>query len=156
MEIFFLVGHANTGKSSIIRALTGISSKSKTWEVEYTSGVVSTYIHPNGLQEQPISIDGFLSEVSTQQPTIQKVIAALRFDPRNSGGKIYPSAQTYLDEIERRHPGWIVGVADVTSATVVNPRLNVKSTIVQTTISGRPTTPSNSGASVLRNVWGIS
>lgn len=132
VRVWAVIGASNTGKTSTIRALTGVSRTEASWEVAYDGHEQGdpTYVHPAGLQEVGISPKAFIAAV--KKAKVSYVIVALR----ERGARGHPGFQDYLDRF--REAGWeIAGTEILTSKT------------------GRPALPSNAIAHRLRAEWGI-
>ncbi len=75
-----VVGDGNTGKTSTIRALTGVGQVQRSWEVSFMVGErierVATFVQPNGLQEKGIAPETFIQSV--HEVGVRRVIVAVR------------------------------------------------------------------------------
>ena len=108
IDFWAIVGEAGTGKSSLIRALTGCGRISRTnplssnpraintrWLIEYIQGPIETYVQGTSLQEVPISGVDFYNNV--MQSSSDKVIVGLRLDKVIKKKITYPIAEDYVN-----------------------------------------------------------
>jgi hypothetical protein len=154
-EVYAVVGESNTGKSSIIRALTGVgniasvpnnSGPNQHWRLSWIiGGVVPTFVQGSGLQEVPSNEQDFVALVT--QTGSRKIIVALRLRQTIVQGETYADADAYLTHFHS--VGWAVsGVAKTGSGLVgAWPTISI-------TPQG-PTVGANTQAAALRAAWQI-
>jgi len=142
-EVWAVVGHANTRKTSTIRALTGVGRVKRNWDVQYRArGTVEAYVHPPGLQESDVSPQAFIEMAN--EAGARYVIIALRYEPAGE----HPDAAGYLAAF--RAAGWhIAGHAILGHG---NPLPGFVGGI---SIPDAANMPSNEIAAQLRQEWGI-
>ncbi len=90
VEVYLFIGGPNSGKSTVVAALTGARQIQIRWEVLYhiNSNTVKIFIHPRSLQEYPKKPEDFINEVAACGAT--KVFVALR-ECGVGQGLVYPS-----------------------------------------------------------------
>lgn len=109
MDVYLIIGDANTGKSSLIRCLTGCAQYG-TGNFALTNGTtISTYVVISSLQESAISPSSFIQDVQDAlkdgriDPKLEAaVLVPLREDSVND----YPAASQYITEFE--NAGWTI------------------------------------------------
>lgn len=143
MEIWAVVGHANTHKTSTIRALTGVSRLRRNWNVRYDAhGTVETFVHPAGLQESNVSPQDFIRMVN--EAGVRYVIVALRYELAGE----HPDAAGYLAAFQEA--GW-----HIAGHAVLGHGNPLPGFVGGISIPDAANTPSNEIAAQLRQVWGV-
>jgi hypothetical protein len=143
VDVWAVIGNQNAGKTSTIRALTGVPGKRRTWDVAYSANgpSIPTYVHPQALQEGKIAPAAFIADV--KKAKVSRVIVALRL----KAARGQPDAQGYLSQFLQA--GWTVNSA------VLNPAKPLQGILTKAVkLRGRPL-PSNQIARQLRQRWGI-
>ena len=143
VNIWLLIGGRNTHKTSTVRALTGVGSKSPAWLMAYGArGTLNTYVHPAGLQEMKVPPERFIDDVEASGSCC--AIAALRYE----GARECPDAEAYLEKF--RKAKWnIAGYAVLERSPLFR---GFPGGIV---IPDAKDTPSNEIANQLRRRWRI-
>lgn len=115
MHAFVLIGGENSRKSSVCRALTGVSTRSIR-EVETQGGKqLRMYICPNALQEYPTSPQDFVEEVV--ESGVRSTLFCLWPHADLDAPHDYPRAQNYLEQLIDL--GWnIERIADLGQANL--------------------------------------
>lgn len=135
-DIYIIVGNRGTGKSSLTRALTGISIN-QIKELTFTPDIVySTFVHPRSLQE--IKINTALAINILNQKNTLKNIITLRFESHNE----CESALDYINSF--RSEKWVIkkvvflGTYDLSNyppnlqtLTINNPTVNTTNVIAK-------------------------
>jgi energy-coupling factor transporter ATP-binding protein EcfA2 len=149
VEVYLVIGQKNSGKSTVISALTGVRQIQIRWKILYqiNADPVETFIHPRSLQEYPKTPIKFIKEVAASGVT--KVFVALR--EYGIGQSLrYPNAQTYVDEFERA--GWVIKAqAQLAGARPVV----TKHPSLTSTVCGRPWIATNATAAIIRKAWNL-
>lgn len=142
VDVWAVIGEANSHKTSTIRALTGVHKVESSWLVGFQNQQLRMYVHPPGLQEVRVSPQDFIATI--MGGNYQNVIVALRY----LATRRFPDASTYMREFQRA--GWlIVGYAVLGQHQALPGFQN------GTPIAAAPITPSNVVAAQLRGAWGI-
>lgn len=89
-NVYVVIGDANTKKSSIIRALSGVDRRDNYLIEDLEGNTLNIFIQIRSLQESKISIQEFIDYITKQN--IENVLVALRKDRCNS----LPQGMDYL------------------------------------------------------------
>ena len=115
-RVFIVAGKTGSRKSSTIRALTGIGSGVKVFQIMQVNrndddNGINVYVHHVSLQEKYINHDVFINQVEENEDA-SNVLVALRIDEVNRrNGDRFGSAQEYIKAFIE-DGGWkIAGVA---------------------------------------------
>ncbi len=142
-NIFVIIGHGRCGKSSTVRALTGVyrhaSIKLKTEEEE-----IRISVFPQSAQEAEKSPADVLSDIEKYEED-QNVLIVLRFHPY----KVRFSAKDYLEEISKRHQVKEVVFMSSEDSTGYFIHEGVKPNVINRSFSRAI----NENASMIRRFW---
>jgi len=146
---WFIVGNGGFGKSSTIRALSGVGRtkamfgiRGALWNIDYTAGTAMTFVLPVGLQELPVDAQTF--EAAVNRSGASHVVGALRYYGANG----LPDAASYIHYFIGR--GWLVSYATLGAL----PPLSSPGGMNIPTAGPRAAPPSANGiAAQLRSIW---
>jgi GTPase SAR1 family protein len=150
MDAYIIVGKASVGKSSLVRALTGIRNADKRLMAKPSAPNFTLWAKDSSLQEARINPQSFIAEV-----TFQNVDAALcTLWPRScrSKGIVYPDAARYIRVFQTA--GWNIQpviLLDNGSSTF---SVSFPGTVLSSRFSNVRTNPFNSFAALIRAHWG--
>ena len=143
--IYCIVGNVKTGKSSLCRALTGISKYGIT-PLQLTSGAIENfYVEPRSLQEKTITISDAIKLIKSTK--VDHFIFCLRCNTANGCGR----ADDYIKQFIKS--GFTIGgvaiiekkedciITSSANAIYLNAPLSVE--------------PTNTRASIVRKKWRI-
>lgn len=102
MDAYIIIGHPSSGKSSLVRALTGLRNDGKQLMARKTEAPFNLWAKNSSLQEARVSPQEFIDDIARQ-----KVDAALcTLWPRScrSHGITYPDAFGYVQAFQAA--GW--------------------------------------------------
>ncbi len=143
-NIFIIVGGSQTGKSRIVRALTGVSMARPYSSLVGTTnqGDINVYIQVRSLQEKHITPQDFINTI--QDRNYENVLVALRLRAIN----IYPEASRYIEAF--LNAGWTIRhIVLLNANTIHNQPANTPPPMILQTGG----IPSNTLASQIRPVW---
>lgn len=109
-RVYAIVGHANSRKSSVIRALSGVAQRG-IFQVLTIGGEVDVFVSVRALQEQKEMPAAFIDCV--KQGDCDTIVVPLRIDARTtrSAGLTYPSGGDYIEAF--LSSGWTVAAIEV-------------------------------------------
>lgn len=143
-NIYIIIGPGRSGKSSLVRALTGIyqyTAQNAPADIEFTNGDVRTFqVWPQSAQEGNHSPEAMLAFINTWQG--DNILMTLRMFGNWS-------AQEYLDLIAIQH-----NITTIVVLTHENNLNNVYGAAVNTILEPR-NRPINGQASRIREWWSI-
>jgi hypothetical protein len=152
VEVWAVVGDADTGKSSTIRALTGVSRNQVHWGVCFLIGgegeMIDTLVHPGGLQEAGKMPEEFIDEVIAAG--VDRIIVALRYNKKRWKSKNCPNAAAYFTAFNQS--GWRIRGYAVLGGRPTLPQFPEGIPFEASTLS-HPA--SNLIAATLRPLWNI-
>jgi hypothetical protein len=110
-NVYAILGESNTGKSTTVRALTGVSQRSHPWSVATSPTVnINFYIQMKALQEDDIKPQDFLNKIANHNHYSTKnghrPVNDILIPLRISGIKGYPDGIDYLKHFAS--VGWTV------------------------------------------------
>jgi hypothetical protein len=138
INVYVVMGNANTRKSSTIRALTGIKNGTYVFDISTKNGVIPIYAKTSALQEAGILPKDFVQIIRKQNSI--NVLIALRIKAKS----IHPTGLDYL--IYFNNLGWNIQHIFVLSGPIVGNMFS-SSSINSTLI------PTNEITSVIRKRW---
>jgi len=148
-NVNIIIGEGQTGKSRIIRALTGASIGRKKIYLIGTEnrGIIKAYVQVRSLQEAGIKPEKFVNDVGRE--TCDDVLVALRIFPKITNGKTYPDGAAYMNYFLNNARWKIKHIVLLEADTIPNrPEDTPRPMLLQT--SG---VPSNTLASQIRQIW---
>ncbi len=151
MEVYVPIGHTNTRKSSIVRALTGASSATLranqlVWFVTFGHQTRSAFVLTSALQESGVTADDL--RVAFKSSGADTAIFPLRRDARLFDGRPMESAQSYVSRFAKSFR-WKVHAAYMAGGA---PLVDVSSDLAVPIARADGT---NALAARLRTKWGI-
>lgn len=141
-EIWVIMGHGATGKSSTIRALTGVRDVRST-DVQKVHGTLNNiYVEPRSLQEKGISQSDFTVDHNNDT----YILCSLRINSRAQ----YPNGLTYIQEFIKNN--WrIRGITVLGTLPYALPPNVLTPLYIPTSTQARM--PPNQIAHRIRSVW---
>lgn len=118
MNVYLILGEANSGKSSCVRALTG-AGRTKVVSVATRDGNRRVFTVLGALQELGWTTTQLIAKASSKDCT--DVLVPLRIRRRITGGKRYPPASKYVSEFLAT--GWHIQGFAVLGATSLEEQL---------------------------------
>jgi hypothetical protein len=153
ISAYIVAGPGGVGKSSVIRALTGIGAAAKQplpWYIEFVqpTGLTRAFVSPTSLQERPnwdwTTPEGFVRKVDAMG--CRHVILALRCNATMQRPPLVDYIKTFYNN------NWSIYCASIERCA---PLLgNISLTFLHECVKGSPAA-SNSNAALLRKSWGI-
>lgn len=148
MDIYLLIGEANTRKSSFVRALGGFSKSGQKFDVALINGKnIKVCCHISALQEDEKQPNEFVKTIKTNNDC-NAFLIPLRIKPVTKKGITYPSYSEYINEFIKA--GFTIKFIEVLDAYF---RLNIPSlSISHVTNSNIQAT--NKTVNDIRKRWG--
>lgn len=147
MDAYIIIGRQRVGKSSVIRALTGLRGAGQRLMMPLSGPNFQLWTENMSLQETPIAPAAFISKIAAKP--VQAVLIALWPRECNSRGITYPDHNAYIAAFTGA--GWtikhIVHLYSGTSA----PPIGVSSPF--TSLTSSPALPFNKLAADIRLLW---
>ena len=147
MDAYFIVGTANTRKSSVLRSLTGCFNRNNREIALIGGGQLAIYARVSSLQESETTPQDFIIEASATGQTTTIFCLWPHAHPDPAKAALYPNAHAYLAKFISA--GWsfqacaVLGTSTIVPATPrVGHFLNV------------PSLPINLGAQAVRSHFG--
>lgn len=104
MNVFIVIGDANTRKSSVVRCLTGCFNKNDR-DIELISRTkITVFARVSSLQEAEITSLDFIKEMTKKNPT--DILLCLWESPNKKDAVKYPDALTYIKDFIAA--GWTI------------------------------------------------
>lgn len=146
-QISLVIGEGGTGKSSLIRCLTGVSKESRRKVLLINAGIVDMYIWVRSIQEgRCYSPHALLNAiVAPSEANFHHYLVALRLNPFNS----CPGAQDYINVLQTQ--------CTISNVVVLSENGNPPTLALpngQLNISFSQNYPANEIANQVRNTWG--
>ena len=146
VDVWAVIGHSHTHKTTTVRALTGVRQVASHWNVAYVpGGAAPTYVQPSGLQEAGITPAAFIDSVTAAG--VNKLIVALRYDAVSAA---CPDAATYLADFTAA--GWHIAGNAVLDHPIRGPGAALPGGII---VPNAPALVCNQIAAQLRATWHI-
>lgn len=144
-NLFIIIGEHGTGKSSLIRCLTGVGQRSLIPQLQIGHVSRNLYVQIRSLQEARIDSATFIAEMGQLSP--YDILLSLRV---NSLGA-YPDGVRYIEDFIQT-PGWSVSRIVRLGQTPLNRPLPAG---VPAPMAMNPAghTPKNKVAADVRNAW---
>ena len=149
-KIYYIVGEARTGKSSLCRSITGVSKFAIKRLSILDDNVFNFFIHVRSLQEKEISVQSAIDLLEKNDCEFN--IITLRFKELKINNIIYPSAETYIKDFEAK--GWNTFGIVVLGNHELPLSFNTNATIT-TTYNFPKQKPINKLASLVRKSWNL-
>ena len=154
-NVYAILGESNTGKSSTVRALTGVTMQYDTWTVATTppTGNIDVYVEIKALQESNIQPQDFVKKIADLDQflitkghhTVNNILIPLRISAVNG----CPDGAVYLQHFARMPiPGWNIRPIVVLGAAAMPTAFPAHHPI-----PGLASMPANGIASQIRPLW---
>lgn len=144
VEVFIILGDRNKGKSSVIRALSGVG-RAKAVEIATFNGAFKTHVELQSLQESGILPVNFIAKIHAAKH--KRVLVALWLKGKNPQ---LPSGQSYIEQFV--HAGW--RISEIAILGVGNAPLNLPKNVPSPMFFPNSLiSPVNSTASSVRAQW---
>lgn len=104
MEAYIIIGQGAAGKSSLVRALTGVRNAEERLMARAAGGTFRLWARDSSLQEARISPSAFIAEVTGR--AVDAALCTLWPRRCRSKGVVYPDANGYISAFQTA--GWLV------------------------------------------------
>lgn len=154
MDLYILIGEANTRKSSCIRSLGGFARSKQVFDIKLTNNTLikvgCRIAALNEDNQDPQLPNDFISVMQTlnQKKSCTAFLLPLRISGQNIRGVFYPNYDEYLKIFN--NAGFVIKFIEVMGAQSLTPSVN-------TIISNNPNSkkqPTNQTVSEIRKRWG--
>lgn len=150
MDAYIIIGEAEVGKSSLIRALTGIRNDDERLISLRGGPDFQLWAKDSSLQEASVEPRDFISEATGKM--VDAVLCALWPKSRRSKGVTYPDELGYLQAFHAA--GWTIQPIVVLAKGGNHPTVRLPVGVTSTNFSNIRTSPFNSFSASVRLHWG--
>lgn len=150
MDTYIIIGRASVGKSSLVRALTGIRNADERLMASLGGTNFKLWAKDSSLQEARIDPLSFIADVTARN--VDAVLLTLWPQSRTSGGVVYPDAAGYIREFVRA--GWIIQPVVILNTGGPMIPVILPAGVLSTHISNVRTVPFNTFVGSVRAHWG--
>lgn len=150
MDAYIVIGQASAGKSSLVRALTGIRNADRRLMARQFGSPFSLWAKDSSLQEASIDPAEFIADVTGRN--VDAVLFTLWPRSRRSQNVVYPDAAGYIQDFQ--NAGWqIQPIAILDRGQPPAPAVKLPNGIASTNFSNLPAIPFNSFVAMVRTHW---
>lgn len=149
MDAYVIVGNASAGKSSLVRALTGIRNQDQRLMAYAATGNFVLWAKDSSMQEARILPQDFIDTATLHRP--DAILCTMWPRGCTSKGVSYPNCTGYLQEFIAA--GWTIKPLVVLNGSSPPVLPELPATVTWSPFSNLRTTPFNELAASIRNHW---
>jgi len=150
MDVYIIIGNPSVGKSSLVRALTGIRNADERLMARQVGNTFSLWAKDSSLQEASIDPAAFIADVAARN--VDAALLTLWPRSRRSQGIVYPDDAGYIRDFQ--NAGWQVQpVVILDRGQPPAPVVNLPNGVTSTNFSNLQAIPFNSFAATVRTHW---
>lgn len=150
MDAYIIIGNGGVGKSSLVRALTGVRNTDRRLMASVNVPNFLLWAKDSSLQESRVAPGKFIADAVAQG--VDATLCTLWPRSAISKGIVYPDASGYIQDFQAA--GWNVQPVVLLDDGVSILSLALPATVISRGFSNLRSTPFNSLAASVRTYWG--